>query len=227
MAGSKPPSDILALGDRMVHELGLEESTNTTARWMAHHLADLMVRARTLKGVKQQQATAAATDLVLKLWSKREVAPGNVYPLKDLGNALSILRLLESEASPFSRVSKRETDVLLAKTFDGLRKLVAHGIFLTYSKLDECLEDDAKIPFLIDEEKRVIDAANLWLKHFQKVREASTPKVVIAREFSEATNSTEPKALTEEAIVKRALVSEIDELLVTLSKLKEQIEING
>jgi hypothetical protein len=217
----------LALGDRMVYELGLEESTNTTARWMAHHLADLIVRARTLKGVKQEQAAAAATDLVLKLWSKREVVPGNVYPLKDLGNALSVLRLLESEASPFSRVSKRETDVLLANTFDGLRKLVAHGIFLTFSKLDERLEDDAKIPFLIDEEKRVIDAANLWLEHFQKARKTSTPRVVIARDLSEAANSTEPEALTEEEIVKRTFISEIDELQVTLSKLKKQIEIDG
>lgn len=194
---------------------------------MAHHLADLIIQARTLKGVKQQRATAAAADLVLKLWSKREVAPGNIYPLKNLGKALGVLRLLEFEASPFNRASRRDADVLLVETFDGLRKVVAHGIVFALSESDDSSGNDAKTPFLIDEEKRVIDAINMWIEHFQQARKARPAVIIVANEPSVGTNEAELAPQTEEAAAKHAFVSEIDELLATLSKLRKQIEASG
>lgn len=226
MVRSKLPNEILALGDRIVLELGLEESSNTTARWMAHHLAELISRAKTLTGAKQRQATSGAADLILKLWQKREVVPGNVYPLKDLGKALSMLRLLDLAGSPFNRFSQHESDVLLTNTFDGLRKIVAYGILLNLPKHNENMNYDARTPFLLDEEKRVIEAMNLWIGHFKQARGARSPRMTIKDDPLDAANIAEADQQTEDAVAKRTFISEIDSLVVTLSKLKERTEVD-
>lgn len=188
---------------------------------MAHHLADLIQQARTLKGDKQQQAQTAAADLILKLWSKRENLPGRVYPLKGWGRALSVLGLLETEASPFNRVSIREIDLLLVKTFDQLRKIVAHGIILTLDPPAELQDDDAAAPFIDDEEKRFLAAMNCWAQHFKRARRSRYPDIVVTTKATDEPESTiEPNQLTEEDASKRALVAEIDDLLATLAKLK-------
>ena len=52
MGHSKPWPTVVALGERIVHELGLEESGDTLGCWMAHRVAELMERAETAEGGK-------------------------------------------------------------------------------------------------------------------------------------------------------------------------------
>src|SRR5437899_158832 len=41
-AASRPVKDVLELGKHLVAELELEESRDTLAKWLAHHLAELI-----------------------------------------------------------------------------------------------------------------------------------------------------------------------------------------
>lgn len=207
-----------------MHELGLADSTDTAGRWMAHYLAGLLDQSRTLKGAKQKQAEKAAADLILRLWSSREALPGAAYPLKALGKPLSVLQLLGEQSSPFSSRYLQTEEALLADAFDGLRKLVAHGVLLFSARLDETPEDSATSPFLLIEELQTLQALNLWVAHF---RQAQRPQVSIV-DFSSAAPGAapdaEPEVLTEEARAKRAFAEEIDKLQATLSKLKARLE---
>jgi DNA-directed RNA polymerase specialized sigma24 family protein len=214
----------LALGDRLVREFGLEDSTDTAGRWMAHHLAELLDQSRTLKGVRQKQAEKAATDLILRLWSSREALPGAAYPLKALGKPLSVLRLLGEESSPFSAWRSRTEEALLTDAFDGLRKLVAHGVLLLSGRLDEQPEDDVTTPFLLDEERRAVEAVNRWLAHFKKARRPDVSITDFSSVALSAQPDAEPEVLTEEARAKHAFIEEIEKLQTTLSKLKDKLE---
>ncbi|MDN8646963.1 hypothetical protein Q0S62_00805 [Stenotrophomonas indicatrix] len=190
---------------------------------MAHHLAELLEQSRTLKGTKHKEAEKAATDLILRLWSRREVLPGGAYPLKALSKPLSILGLLDEASSPFSSMHSRSEEALLADAFDGLRKLVAHGVLLLSQRLDEHPDDNVTAPFLLDEELRSIEGLNLWVRHFKLARR---PRISIV-DFSIASADSEPESLTEEEKAKRAFVAEIDKLQATLSKLKDEIKPGG
>lgn len=62
---------MVRLGERIVTELGLDESTDTLSRWMAHHVAEAITRAE--KGSRKHKE--AATDLILRLWDHRTSWP--------------------------------------------------------------------------------------------------------------------------------------------------------
>jgi hypothetical protein len=219
----KLPNEILALGDRLVAEFGLDERGSTAARWMAHHLAEVIEQARSSVGAKQQQANAKAVALILKLWSKREFLPGDAHPLKRWDKALGVLHLLSEEASPFSRASHRKSDRLLSETFDGLRKTVANGLLLTYIYPLEPIHDEVATPFLAEEERRILVAMNAWVTQFKKARRSRLPHIVIVSEQANAVEEGESSPLTEDEALRRTAVSEIDELQKTLAALKEMI----
>ncbi len=64
--------DVVRLGETIVAELGLTDSNDTLGRWMAHRLAELMHKEETAKSEKKrEEARAAATDLVVRLWDHR------------------------------------------------------------------------------------------------------------------------------------------------------------
>src|SRR5689334_16355856 len=73
---SKPPRDVVALGERIVEELGLTDATDTLGRWMAHRLAELLDEAEHGRSAKRRDAAATrATDLVLEIWKHRSAWP--------------------------------------------------------------------------------------------------------------------------------------------------------
>jgi hypothetical protein len=75
-AVSKPWSDVVALGDRIVRELALDDSVDTLGRWMAHRVAELIDRANKAATPKARNTAAAdAADLVLRLWAHRSNWP--------------------------------------------------------------------------------------------------------------------------------------------------------
>lgn len=75
-APSKRSQDTVALGTRIVTELGLAESTDTLSRWMSHRIAQLMddaahARTRALR----DEAGEACESLILRLWERRTAWP--------------------------------------------------------------------------------------------------------------------------------------------------------
>lgn len=133
MALSKAPNEILALGDHLVHELELADTSLTASRWMAHHLAALIVESRDRAADDRVNKQSAAADLILRLWAQRHSLPGSASPLQKIEAPLALLRLLHAEASPFHRYEHQSLNALLAKTFDAMRRVVGCGIVHTMS----------------------------------------------------------------------------------------------
>ena len=62
---SKPPKDVLGLGQHLVRELGFDDQRDTLGRWMAHHVAELINDAK--KG-----STAAARSTARKTATRND-----------------------------------------------------------------------------------------------------------------------------------------------------------
>lgn len=80
-------------------ELALEPGVDTLARWMAHHVAELILRAERAEGADAEAARRECVDTILALWRHRAVMPGH-RPLEDFE---PILRLLDALAKPSDR----------------------------------------------------------------------------------------------------------------------------
>lgn len=189
---------------------------------MAHHLAGLIVEARESKGPDRRRAENAAANLILRIWAQREHLPGRTYPLKEWGRSLSVLQLLEAEASPFSRASAQAFDRRLAETFDRLRQIVARGIVLTLSDPQERDASEEVTKFLDEEEQRYLTAIHGWLDHFSKNARgilSSKPKA-----GKDDRGDGRSEGLIDRAAHLEALVSDIDNLVVALSKFREEAE---
>ena len=221
------PSEVLRLGTRIVHELGLEPSVDTLGRWMAHHLGEVMQEVESAEGSDKEQAQERAVDLILKLWSHRRNLPGGAYPLNDLEPVMSVIGRLRSEASPYQRYSADATEKLLARIFDGLRLVVAHGILLIAGS--EKLPDDldAATPFLDDEERQLIEEVRGWIAYV-KTGVPQLPLVVLTEEEKanldvELAEIAELEKLDPKSRSNRILSREIDGLIEALSDLKRKL----
>lgn len=69
---SKPWPDVVRLGQRIVRELGLENTNDTLGRWMAHRVAELMQKAdEASNDEEREKAQSECADLILRVWSRR------------------------------------------------------------------------------------------------------------------------------------------------------------
>src|ERR1035437_1389126 len=59
----------LELGRHLVKEFGLEDSTDTLGRWMAHHVAELMKKATCESDPElRRKAEDQAVETILRIW---------------------------------------------------------------------------------------------------------------------------------------------------------------
>lgn len=88
------------MGQRIVHELGLEDSNDTLGRWMAHRIAELMQRAEQVEDESErEEARRECADLILRVWSRRSGWPYG----QPLARIASALKDLAAERSRYSR----------------------------------------------------------------------------------------------------------------------------
>jgi hypothetical protein len=81
------------LGCKLVEELGLEPSVDTLGRWMAHHIADLMLKAKSATGKEKELAEKNCFEAILALWKHRAELPNGKRPFEDLE---PVIRAIES-----------------------------------------------------------------------------------------------------------------------------------
>ena len=82
----------MELGKHLVAELKLEEGRNTLAKWLAHHLAELIADTERSQDSKSQKAASdRAVETILKIWDHRNDLPGNANPLAPYRNILQVL----------------------------------------------------------------------------------------------------------------------------------------
>jgi len=97
----KPWPEVALLGDRIVHELGLAESSNTLGRWMSHYLAELLERAEQASTPREAEATKAeCADLIFKLWSAHPTWPSGA----PLARVLPVLAAMVERPIRYVRV---------------------------------------------------------------------------------------------------------------------------
>src|SRR4051812_2064411 len=69
---SSTPRDVLALGRKLVEELELGPGVDTLGRWMAHHVAELMLNAEHSADLDDRRANEdRAVDTILRIWDHR------------------------------------------------------------------------------------------------------------------------------------------------------------
>ena len=81
------------MGRKLVDELGLEASTDTLGRWIAHHIADLIERAESATGDAKQLAAKTCFEAILALWKHRAELPDGKRPFQELE---PVVRAIES-----------------------------------------------------------------------------------------------------------------------------------
>lgn len=90
--------DILPLGKKIVEELGLDNSTDTLGRWMAHYIADLIVQAER-EPAKAKKATAEKVcfEAIAKLWQHHSGFPKGKRPFEHLDSIIETISTLNPE----------------------------------------------------------------------------------------------------------------------------------
>lgn len=97
MAPSTQSEGLLALGKKLVEELGLGDSVDTLARWMAHALAEKLEAVDAATPADRPAAEAEAIELILKVWERRRSLPPLYRPFEDVETLARVLRQLDPE----------------------------------------------------------------------------------------------------------------------------------
>ncbi len=85
--------EVLALGRKLVDELGQEPRVDTLARWMAHYVAELIDGVAKAPPNERGAARRECFETILKLWDHRTALPDGRRPFEKLE---PIMRALES-----------------------------------------------------------------------------------------------------------------------------------
>ena len=86
---------VLALGKKLVDELGLDQSVDTLGRWMAHYIAEKMEAAGSAIGAARDRKIAECSDAILKLWAHRSELPKRQRPFKEFEQIFRVLQSLD------------------------------------------------------------------------------------------------------------------------------------
>ena len=86
---------VLALGKKLVDELGLDQSVDTLGRWMAHYIAEKMEDAEAATGGARDRKMSECSDAILKLWAHRSELPNGQRPLEEFESIFRVLQSLD------------------------------------------------------------------------------------------------------------------------------------
>lgn len=85
---------VVALGKKLVDELGLDQSVDTLGRWMAHYVAEKMEAAESATGDVRDQKKAECKDAILELWAHRRNLPTGQRPFEEFEQIFRVMQTL-------------------------------------------------------------------------------------------------------------------------------------
>lgn len=88
-------SQVLALGKKLVEELGLDPSVDTLGRWMAHYVAQLIDESESATVEDKQEKLEKCAAAIISLWEHRSVMPSGKRPFEDIEPILRALASLD------------------------------------------------------------------------------------------------------------------------------------
>lgn len=123
----------MALGQTIVQQLELNVRGDVLARWMTHHLAELIAEATQAVGPAKVKTEKRAVDLILKLWRHRRALPEQVDPLGNLRPVIAVLERLMPDQNPwrFNRKPGDSLETILQDIFQNMARVTLAGIALT------------------------------------------------------------------------------------------------
>lgn len=89
---------VVALGKKLVTELGLGDSVDTLGRWMAHYVAELVQKAEAAMDEDRSAEQAHLRDAILVLWAHRYELPTGKRPFGEFEPILRTLASLDPES---------------------------------------------------------------------------------------------------------------------------------
>jgi len=88
---------ILELGKKIVDELGLDQTSDTLGRWMAHYIAEKIGDVETATGEDRAQKMSTCAEAILKLWAHRSELPNGKRPLEGFEPIFRALQSLDPD----------------------------------------------------------------------------------------------------------------------------------
>ncbi len=87
---------VIDLGKRLVAKLSEKDDDDLLSKWMAHHIAELVLSAEAASGSPDASSTnQACMDAILKLWAHRNLLPSGHRPFEAAEAALNTLIKLD------------------------------------------------------------------------------------------------------------------------------------
>ena len=137
MATYTQSSQVLALGKKLVEELGLDPSVDTLGRWMAHYIAQLIAESESATVEDKQEKSEKCATAIVSLWEHRSVMPSGKRPFEDIEPILRALASLDPlndapryfrDASESASGTKQPEEVInwleVAKGLDNCAKIL-------------------------------------------------------------------------------------------------------
>lgn len=105
---------IINLGNALVTELDLDSGVDTLAKWMAHFIAEQIIKIENTAGDEKYEAERCCFDTILKLWEHRALLPNGCNPFKDFERIFQTLERIdpESERSFYYHIDKNENLII-------------------------------------------------------------------------------------------------------------------
>ncbi|MEE9904211.1 MAG: hypothetical protein K4305_02095 [Chlorobium sp.] len=214
---------ILALGHKLVDELGLETSVDTLGRWMAHYIADLIVKVENATGEEKRLAEKNCFEAIMALWKHRAELPNGKRPFENLETVIRAIESLDpdNETPRYFRSARRPNDEDTEQSEADSWLAMVDG--LDYSAkvlIGYCLSEAAR---------SAIDKSLEWVKLADAAEaEHGVPKIVIRFVSS---NTDFGKDLDPDADIRQRLEERIERLEgfiklaeTVASELKVQLE---
>jgi hypothetical protein len=88
---------IYDLGKKLVLELGLENEVDTLARWMAHHISELIKNVEAATGDERAAKSKECRDAIIDLWKTRHELPNGKRPFENFEEVFRALERLDPE----------------------------------------------------------------------------------------------------------------------------------
>ncbi|QRY55984.1 hypothetical protein [Sphingobacterium siyangense] len=91
-------NEIIELGNILVNQLKIGDSSDTLARWMAHYIAEKIIEAKNASLEDRERVNRECCQLILDLWSHRWKMTENHKPLKNFERILDIIQNIDPES---------------------------------------------------------------------------------------------------------------------------------
>ncbi|GLI39492.1 hypothetical protein KI811_15760 [Geobacter hydrogenophilus] len=92
---------VLKLGEKIVEELGLDQSVDTLGRWMAHYISEKIADVESATGEDREKKMSICADSILNLWTHRSELPSGKRPFEEFESVFNALQSLDpDDATP-------------------------------------------------------------------------------------------------------------------------------